>query len=398
MSDGLQKGILGLVYSALTGEAVTLPEDFDLEQVQPLVKSHQIGNLVYYGAVNCGIDPNLQVMKDLFAVTYKNILIDERQRKALRSVMDAFDANGIHYMPLKGVLLKNMYPKTDMRIMGDGDILIKTEEYDKIRPVMEQQGFTEKKETDHELAWKNPALYLELHKRLIPSYNYDYAAYYGDGWQLGHPTADKPYRYEMTDEDQLVYLFTHFAKHYRDGGIGIRHMLDLYVYRKAKPDMNWRYIAGELEKLQLLAFYENVQQTLGVWFENAPENAITQSITQVIFHSGAYGDVKSHAIAEGVRHKALEGGTSKQTRINAWRYTIFLPYKFMKEKYPVLKNVPVLLPVMWVVRWFQAIFTKPQVISGQRQRLELLQEDKLDAWEAQMHAVGLSFHFEENKK
>ncbi len=395
MNDCIQQGILCLLYSAVTGKAQPLPADFDLAQAMPLIKAHQIGNLVYYGAANCGIDTKIPVMQELFAVTYKCMITDERQRKELHRLMDAFDANGIHYMPVKGVLMKELYPKTDMRIMGDADILIKLDQYDRVLPIMEQLGFREKTESDHELIWQKPSLYLELHKRLIPSYNYDYAAYYGDGWQLGHPIADKPCRFAMTDEDQMIYLFTHFAKHYRDGGIGVRHMLDLYIYQKAKPQMDAAYIAQELQKLQLNEFYDNICRTLAVWFSGAPAEELTDKITMRVFASGAYGATDTRQIAQGIRDKANAGGTSKQVRRRAWLHLVFLPYSHMQKKYPVLEKAPVLLPVMWVVRWLDAIFRRPQVIKQQRSRVNRLTEEKLDAWEMQMNEVGLAFHFEE---
>ena len=53
MNDCIQQGILRLIHSAITGEAMPLPEGFDLTRAMPVIKAHQIGNLVYYGAANC---------------------------------------------------------------------------------------------------------------------------------------------------------------------------------------------------------------------------------------------------------------------------------------------------------------------------------------------------------
>ncbi len=396
--DCMQQGVLRLVYSAVSGEAMSLPEDFDLEQALPLIKKHQLGNLIYYGAVNCGMDSKSPVMQELFTVTYKSMIVDERQRAQLQKLTAAFDANGIHYMPVKGVLMKALYPKPDMRIMGDADILIKLDQYDRIRPLMLELGFAEVRESDHELIWQKPSLYLELHKRLIPSYNYDYAAYYGDGWQLGRPCADNPCRYEMSDEDQMIYLFTHFAKHYRDGGIGVRHMLDLYLYRKAKPDMDKQYLEGELAKLQLSAFWGHIVKTLEVWFDGAPADEMTDRITELVFDSGSFGAKETQRVARGVRNKSKSGGGAKQVRARFWLRVIFLPYEHMRNKYPVLKKVPILLPVMWVVRWFQTLFKGKPAIDEQRNRAKLLTEENLDTWESKMKAVDLDFHFEEKEQ
>lgn len=397
MMDSLQKGILGLLYSAVTGNPVTLPEDFDLEQVMPQIKHHQIGNLAYYGAVNCGIDPKLKVMQELFSIACKCIWVDERQRKALRQLMDSFEAEGIHYMPVKGVLMKAVYPKSDMRIMGDADILIKMEQYDRIQPVMEQLGYTFNGKTSHELVWDHPNLHVELHSCLVPDYNVDFARYYGDCWHLGRPVGEHGCRYEMTDEDHMIYLFTHFAKHYRNGGIGIRHMLDLYIYKKVKSAMDEGYIAGELRKLKLYDFYCNVFDTLNVWFSDGATNQKTDLITQRIFLSGVFGSNAGRKIFEAVRDKEQTGSSAKQFQRKEWLKATFLPYANMCVLYPILKKVPILLPVIWVVRWAQILLKRPQALANYNRKLRVCDQNKLDAWETQMHAVGLSFNFEEKE-
>lgn len=396
MMDTLQRGILVLIHSAVSGEAKSLPEGFDLEAALPMIRKHRIGNMVFYGATNCGVDTNLPLMKDLFLETYKYMRVDERQRSQLKKLFAAFDANGIEYMPVKGSLMKQMYPKTDMRIMGDADILIRMEQYDKVRPIMESLGYEEKLESDHELVWSHPGLYLELHKRLIPSYNKDYAAYYGDGWQLGHPGKENPLCYEMSDEDQLIYVFTHFAKHYRDGGVGLRHMTDLYVYKKVKPNLNESYILGELKKLQLDVFYGNVYETLDYWFEDGAETEVSDMVTKFIFASGVFGTHEGHVAAEGLRGSV--GSNAKKMRMKKWWNLVFLPYGSMCIKYPVLKKVPILLPIMWPVRWISALLFKPKTISQQRNRMKMMTQECVDSYEKSLSDVGLGFHFEEKEQ
>lgn len=395
MEEALQQGILRLIYSAISGEKLSLPEGFELEKAMPLIRAHQLGNMVYYGAANCGIDTELPVMRALFAVTCKSVLVDERQRYELKRLMESFDANGIDYMPVKGVIMKKLYPRTDMRIMGDADILIRMSQYDRIKDIVAQLGYEFKVQTDHELVWDHPNLHLELHKRLIPDYNVEFASYYGDCWHLGKPSQLNPHYYEMNDEDHMIFLFTHFAKHYRTGGIGIRHMTDLYVYKKAKPKLDENYIARELKKLKLLDFYKNVFDTLTVWFENGEANYKTEMITEHIFSSGAYGTSSRRFVAMAIHDKGETGKTSKQLQRKTWFNIIFLPYASMCIKYPILRKVPVLLPVMWVARGVNVLIQKPKKILQQRRRIALLNEDKLDEYEVLMNAVGLSFHFEE---
>lgn len=395
MNDVLQQGVLRLIYSAVSGEAMPLPEDFDLAEAMPLIKAHQIGNLVYYGAANCGIDTKQPVMQELFAVTYKCMLMDEWQRIELKRLTEAFDTNGIHYMPIKGILMKELYPKSDMRIMGDADVLIKVEQYDRIVPIVEALGYHFVVETDHELVWENSGLHLELHKRLIPDYNRDFVAYYGDCWRLGKPVADHNGRHAMSDEDHMIYLFTHFAKHYRTGGIGVRHMLDLYIYRNAKSQIDKQYLLDELKKLGLYDFYTNIFKTLAVWFEGAEPDFQTRMIADHIFGSGAYGSNSQRMMANAIWDQGKIGKNAKQIQRRKWIQIIFLPYGAMCIKYPVLKKVKALLPIMWVARWVETLIKKPGRISQTRKNVGLINENTLDSFEERMNAVGLSFDFKE---
>ena len=150
---------------------------------------------------------------------------------------------------------------------------------------------------------------IELHKRLIPSYNKDYYAVFGDGWQLGKICTGT--RYAMTDEDQMVYQLVHFAKHYRDGGIGLRHMVDLHLLRRSKPDMNEEEIAKSLEALQLLDFYKNIFHTLDVWFAGKQADNISELITQTVFGTGLFGTKQNHILSEGVK---LQSGHKKNAQ------------------------------------------------------------------------------------
>ena len=253
-----QHGLILLIKSALTGQAYVLPKDFDLTDAFKTAANHVITTLVYYGAYNCGVDTSSALMCDNLQRVYTSIMVGERQDAEIKRVIEAFDNHAIEHMALKGVHLKKMYPKPEMRKMGDADILIQYSEYEKIRNVMLELGFTEGIESDHEFCWTKGPVLIELHKRLIPSYNKDYYAYFGDGWKLAKIRNDSGFGYIMTDEDQMIYLFTHFAKHYRDSGIGIRHMVDLWVYRRNHPSLDEDYIRAELEKLHLLEFYTNI--------------------------------------------------------------------------------------------------------------------------------------------
>ena len=389
--DIQQRGIITLVKSAITGEKYSLPNDFDLTVAAQTGKKHGISAMLYYGAVNCGIEQSSPAMQEMFMYTCKSVFKGERQIYEIKRIFKAFDKEKIEYMPLKGIGLRNLYPKPEMRPMSDADILIKLSAYEKIQTVMLNLGFKDGGITDHEIKWHNPSLYVELHSRLIPSYNRDYYAYFGDGWQLA--TVCDGTRYSMTAEDQMVYLFTHFAKHYREAGIGIKHIVDIWVYRKNNPDLDEKYIKTELEKLQLYDFYVNSIATLSVWFNGDENTAVTELITDFIFNSGAGGTRENYLITSAIK-ASKKSGNIKNVRLVKVFNTIFLPYRKMCLIYPFLKKYPIFLPIMWAVRIISKLFKKNK-LAEYKKDVESISDETVLNFQKSLNFVGLDFNFKE---
>lgn len=390
--NNLQRGVTDIVYSALTAEKVTLPKDFDFYEGVKIARRHKIEVMFYYGALNCGFRQDEPLMQELFLLTCGNIALSEQQIYSIKEIFFAFDEKEIDYLPLKGTVLKLLYPKSEMRSMSDADILIKNEQYDTIKPIMLKLGYTEITESDHEFIWKKQNIRIELHKRLIPSYNRDYYSYYGDGWRLAK--IKNGTRYFMTDEDQMIYLFTHFAKHYRDAGIGIKHIVDLWVYRKNKPDLDEAYIKKELTALQLYDFYVNIINTLSVWFESRESDVKTDFITELIFNSGVYGTTEAHVLSEAVKI-SKSAKSAKNVKCQKFIKITFLPYKNMCIKYPFLKKIPVLLPIMWIYRIFTVIFFRRDKIKNEKQAIKSMSEENINSYQDALNFVGIDFNFKE---
>lgn len=386
--DTIQLSVITLLRSAVTGKALPLPADFDLEQVRSYIRKHHILPLVYEGARLCGVES--PVMDRLFSGYCKALQVSEGQMAELERLYRAFEEAEIDYMPLKGCRMKHLYPKPELRMMGDADVLIRLDQYDRIMPIVERLGFKAKYETDHELVWQNQGLYLELHKRVIPSYNKDYFRYFGDGWQLAKEKDGHYFR--MTTEDEWIYLFTHFAKHFRDGGIGCRHVLDLWMYLQANPQMDEHYIETELETLQLLEFYRNVRRLICYWFEDGPTDAVVELMGSYVFNSGSWGQMEQRVQSVTIRdqrHSVL-GFSGKL--VYAWR-RLFPPLWQLKGKYTVLQKCPWMLPVVWLVRPFYKVLFERKSLQKQKRELKALDKDSLERHHEMLLKMGIDYRF-----
>ena len=144
----VQKGIVTLLHSGLTGSKLELPEDFKLEDAFGILRRQSIVPLACEGAVNCGLATDSAVMQKMMMLCYQNLIKHENQSKALLQIFNGFEAQRIPYLPVKGCNLKGLYPKPELRPMGDADILIKPEDHNRIKPIMEALVFRYEGEND----------------------------------------------------------------------------------------------------------------------------------------------------------------------------------------------------------------------------------------------------------
>lgn len=392
MTD-FQKGVIALIKSALLGTKEVLPSDFDWQTAMAIGKKHQITPILYYGAINSKIALSGETKAFFENYTMQNIVVNQNQMYLLKVLFAAFEKEGISYMPLKGTVLKKVYPKPEMRTMSDADVLVKEDEYPKIKPVLQRLGYTEKCESDHEYIWKKGVLTLELHKSIMPTYYKDYYKYFGNGWKLANEKLDN-YGYKMRPEDELIYNFTHLSKHYRGGGIGIKHVTDVFVCFPMDKSLDTAYIETELKNLHLWEFFTNISDTVKVWFEGKEPTEKTDYITDYIFSSGSYGTAETRNIGEAVTFSKIAGGAEK---FHTYKkiHLVFPSYKDMCLRNPIVKKCPLLLPVMWVWRWFELAFFKRDRVKRRNNKLQQITVEKINSFEDSLKYVGLEYNFEE---
>lgn len=392
--NSFQKDIITIIHAALTGEKSVISDDFDLAEGIKLARKHNIVAIFYEGVILCGVPADNPLIVSLYSTLYRTVCVDMQQMDMIEKLTETFDKEHIDYMPLKGILLKALYPKSEMRAMGDADILIKVEQYPKITEILERYDFTFKYETDHELIWTNPLLFLELHKRVMTTYNKDFYKYFNTGWSLAEKVPGTNSRYEFKPEDFYIYIFVHFTKHYRISGIGIKHILDLWVYTRTHPEMNKEYISNILKQLKLSEFHQNVVDTLNVWFCGSVPNEKTTFITNVIFSSGQYGSSEMAVINRALRDSKSVGSIS-ELKIKKIFKSVFMPYADMKKKYPVLQKLPFLFPVMWVRRIVEILVFRRKNMEKYVNNLKVINKSSINEHQRALNYVGLDFNFEE---
>lgn len=308
----------------------------DLEKLYEAAEKHLVTAAVGMALESAGMKTH-SFEQAVAQAQRKNALLDADRAKVLAGMEKA----GIWYMPLKGSVLKDMYPRYGMRQMSDNDILIDPERRADVRTIMEGIGFkTEKYEAaEHDVYHKKPVSNFEMHVYLVNGRsNAQLETYYLNVKDRLIKDEGNNYGYHFRDEDFYLYMIVHEYKHYIQGGTGLRSLMDTYVYLLQKQEtLDWDYIRQEAEKMGI-AEYESVNRTLAMHlFAGEVLSESEDKMLQYVFSSGTYGTEKNAAINQ-VREKG---------RFGYFLARLTLPKKEMYWNYPILKKAPFLYPVMW---------------------------------------------------
>ena len=389
-----EKDVLTLIRCAFSGGKPIISGGISVRGILNFCIAHHILGLIY-GALEkvdyiAEDEEFAEIKKKYDMLAYVNL----RQTLDLQRIGEIFNKNGIDYMPLKGAVLKTIYPSPTMRIMGDIDILIRESERDKVIALMQENGYNFVKESDHELVFGYTPACIELHKRLIPSYNLDYNRYYEDSWRFAKKSCGN--EYAMTDEDFFVYIFTHFAKHYRDKGAGVKYIVDFYVFLKEKPNLNMAYIEEQLKELKLFEFYQNILELIDVWFKGKDDTKKSDFLTDKIFEASVYGKNDNYELSSLIKISKKY----KRYRLVALMRLIFPSLRDMKNIFPVLNKCILLLPIMYIVRIISKIVQPKKVAQAINKMNGVAKSaEEVERYKSELNYVGLDYNFyDENDK
>ena len=173
MKDGFRmidtQTTLSLIKAALSSVPSAVDINLPVKEYLTYAKAQQIETILIIGLHKSGVS----ISKDIRNILLQAMLMSSRQIKVAQEIYAIFETNKIDYMPLKGSVLKLLYPLEEMRSMGDIDVLVRQEQYDQIHQLMLSFGFQEGVQSGHEYIWDKDGVHIELHKRLISSYNKD---------------------------------------------------------------------------------------------------------------------------------------------------------------------------------------------------------------------------------
>ncbi len=339
----LRYAITGAPLSKETEKSV---DDAVLESVYEISAEQGVSSIVGSALTELGL-ANEEIKQAFFGFQLASIYNLERTEYELQKISELFENLEIKFIPLKGSVIRQYYPKPEMRESCDIDILIHKEDLDRAcLALSEQLGYERRVSSPHDVGMFAPSgLELELHFSLYTAED-DIKEIVDKVWDYASVCPAFKFRCELTKEFFLFYHFVHMSKHIINGGCGVRPFMDLYVL-----DKNWQYDKNELYKMLskagLDSLADTAYKTAHAWFEDADGDQTTALLEDYIFSAGIYGNLENQTATSLAR---------SGSKFKNLMQKIFLPYDKLKVIYPVLMERPSLTPLYEVKRWKRIIF------------------------------------------
>ena len=359
-----------LLGSLINEEAPPAPSfDIDWEKFFDFCRHHKVENMVYVALKKLNIVPT-DTLKKFAGANARMCVAEAKQEIFSHQLFSGFENAKVAYIPLKGIVIKKLYPVENYRTSNDIDVLVKIEDFQKAENVLKNLGYTPGEEgnrdNDYHIVYSKGVVHIELHSHLTPRDSLQ-RDYFDFAFHRAIADNDSQYRFSMTDEDLYIYTLYHLYKHFVKGGVGVRYFLDVFLMQK-KLSLDMAYVENELDKIGLKAFSKTVTELSQVFFDNKEMDNRLEELAGFVYVSGAHGATPFYVVSKF----SGEGTSKNNTLINKIKFyydSWFIGRKAMSIRYPILNKYGFLLPFCYFHKGIYTLFCKPKAIKREADKM-----------------------------
>ena len=346
----LNNMLFALLRSVLCGEELnkSLFEGLDeevLAELYKISKKHDMAHIVGAALDSAGLLGNYAISRKLAKQQLVALYRYENIQYELDSICSTFDKANIAYIPLKGSVIRALYPEPWMRTSCDIDVLVREEDLDlAIESLTNNLSYkAEPTRAYHDVSlYSESGVHLELHfsiKENGPALD----RVLGRVWEYATPSAEGC-RYDLTREFFIYHAVAHASYHFMSGGCGIRALVDLWYLTK-DGDFDGDTVLALCRESGIERFYLAILELSQVWFGKREHSDLSRRMESYVLSGGTYGEAET---AVALKQSARGG------KIGYALSRIFVSYEHLRGKYPSLK-CRALIPIYQVRRWIEIV-------------------------------------------
>lgn len=262
---------------------------------------------------------------------------------------------------LKGIILKDYYPKIGMRQMADNDIFVTTEKRKQVHEIMRKLGYTsfQYNVTNHDVYIKEPVSNFEIHTQLFKKSEVPIIYSYYKRIHEKLIKNNNTYEMKLSWENLYIYIISHEYKHFILYGTGLRSLIDTYVMINNMPSgVDLKYVHEELKKLKISKFEKKNKELAMKVLGSEKLTKENQRLLDYYIFSGTYG-----SFSNGIKRKLL---LSKHCpfvfKILYILRRVFPSINYIKTSYPFVYEHWFMIPPFVIYRFINCIFSRPKKV------------------------------------
>lgn len=348
-----QKYMLNVLKNFANGDK-SKPKEINWDIINNYSSLHQVEPIIYHQCKDFIPIEQCESLKKAYFAHNKSFI---QRQISLQKIDKAFKKSNVTYLIFKGPELAKYYPIKQLRTMGDIDILVKNQDFEKADNALVNAGFSAKKHEYNEKHFTFGGLDFELHDQLLfdetVNTNTD-LEFCSQVWE--NLDKSEGIRQHMTPEYAYSHLLLHTKKHFMNKGIGFRQLMDIYfMYKNAHLRKN---ISDEmLKSIGLKKFNDTCLSLTKYWFEDNSklDKSFAENATQTLFKNGVFGFSNNKDVDMDIVNRKIRYGKAGTLFKFAFpKYDVMITSGY----YSFLNNKPYLLPVAWAYRFYKLITKK----------------------------------------
>lgn len=348
------KALCALIGAAVTGQNLSVSDDFDLDTALRVACSHNMLPIAYHALNRAGFTGKEM---DRAAKDAGNMVFKQAKLKGMENKLSsAFSSKNIPYYILKGTQIQKYYPENMVRITTDSDFYVDEKNIEAVKTIMTDFGFELLEYNAAEKSYeytKQPRYNIEIHCLLDNTDKPDELEFLSS--LLLNPIQDEGSMLRFNDEDMYLQVFFHLYKHFSQSGAGIKMFLDVFVLRR-ELTLDTKRIKEKLESIGLDRFHSAVLRLCDVLFNGAKSDSATDRFAEAVISGGAFG-------VEGInigQNKIVSSDNPEAEKKAVVSKRLGTDKENMKKRYPVLKKAPFLLPFCYGFKAVKCVVIHPK--------------------------------------
>jgi hypothetical protein len=363
-----QTQLMKLIRCSINEEQIDIRElqNVNWNKLLKYANDHQVKELVYLAIHKIN---NICMDKDIFEQLKKDTLLTAvwqiKHINQVAFILNKLNENKIPMIALKGLVIRELYPRPEFRTMSDADILVKKSDLVAIKSLMESLGYTQIEKTPiHVTFGKSGYNNIEVHWTIAEKLSFQHQGdLEKDMWNSAiNVMVGSSKTLSFSDEDLVIHLCVHMVEHILVGSFGIRQLCDLLlIINKRGCAINWEsfFKKGQkwgIEKFIIIIFLTckqlfqvNIPREIEMHIGHDNDKLVIQLIDDIL-SGGVYG---SRDVANAVANEFARGSYGKQGGsafgvLGRFLGLIFPSPGKIKERYNYASKYKVLMPIAWL--------------------------------------------------